>query len=48
MRYGCAALLMLISSAVAASAQGDVRVTARTLDVSGGPLGSRLRRWKRR
>ncbi len=28
MRYGCAALLMLISSAVAASAQEQVRVTA--------------------
>ena len=36
---GCAALLMLISSAVAASAQGDVRVTATEVDVSGGPLG---------
>jgi hypothetical protein len=39
MRYGCAALLMLMSSAVMVSAQGDVSVTARTVDVSGGPLG---------
>ena len=39
MRYGCVALLMLISFAVAASAQGDVSVTTRTVDVSGGPFG---------